>query len=191
MNINNKIIIVHCWAYYLWILEQGKISKESDLTFVTSQINANFSNYSAWHHRSVIFSTYSSNEIISNAKSEFEWLLNAFFTDPSDQSAWIYYRWLLNICNKSFNELEKKNEWIELVKEQFEMINELNEMQENEKWVMFTLIELHQVVKENEKDCELLDKKKIEEYLKKLEEIDKMRIGFYNEVEKDLDLMKV
>lgn len=175
----------------MWILEQGNVSRETDLAFVTSLINSNFSNYSAWHHRSVIFSSYTSEEIVSTAKEEFNWLLNAFFTDPSDQSAWIYYRWLLNVCNKSFNELGKKEEWMNLIKEQFEMINELNEMQENEKWVMFTLIELHNVVKENEKDCEMLSKDKINEYLKKLEEIDKMRIGFYKEVEKDLDLMKV
>ena len=105
--------------------------------FVAALIGANFSNYSAWHHRSALLflsttsdrSTpaslaltwslperevpaaaatleLSSTELFAPRcpshsiflqllRAEFELLQNAFFTDPNDQTAWIYYFWLL------------------------------------------------------------------------------------------------
>jgi len=45
---------VHCWNYRRYICQLAKISVEEDLEFTTSKIKENFSNYSAWHHRSKI-----------------------------------------------------------------------------------------------------------------------------------------
>ena len=151
----------------------------------------NFSNYSAWHHRSVIFSSYSHEQIVETSQNEFEFLTNAFFTDPNDQSAWIYYQWLLHISTKSFTEVGKIEEWKSILQEQFAMISELNDIQPNEKWVLFTLIEIHQLIHSLDSSIHLLDDSKVKEYLHTLKEIDSMRNGYYTEVEKDFSLLDI
>lgn len=62
----------------------------------------NFSNYSAWHNRSVILSIllgkrekgYHDKERVFG--EEYEFVRNALFTDPDDQSGWFYHLWLLD-----------------------------------------------------------------------------------------------
>ncbi|EDR21681.1 geranylgeranyl transferase type-2 subunit alpha, putative [Entamoeba dispar SAW760] len=181
----------HCWGYYLWILEQGKISQEDDLKFITNTINKNFSNYSAWHHRSVIFSSYNNLQLEKVIESEFELLLNAFYIEPNDQSGWIYYRWLLGTGMKCYNELNKKEEWINILKEQFNKIKELNDIEPNSKWVIFTMIELYQITKKIDNTIQLLSDKEVKDFIKILQRIDKMRSGYYKELEKDLILIQI
>ena len=78
------------------------------------RINNNFSNYSAWHYRSVHCAiTRPSNYVFCRSKllprvhqsqaglpeavhhAELELVQNAAFTDPDDSSAWFYHTWLL------------------------------------------------------------------------------------------------
>jgi len=87
---------------------------ENEFTFTTDKINQDFSNYSSWHHRSYLIpkihlartqlklakdSSRSPTEFASDyftlLEQEFKLVLNAFATDPEDQSAWLYHRWLL------------------------------------------------------------------------------------------------
>ncbi|GAB1222625.1 hypothetical protein ENUP19_0119G0016 [Entamoeba nuttalli] len=181
----------HCWGYYLWILEQGKISQEEDLKFITDSINNNFSNYSAWHHRSVIFSSYNNLQLEKVIESEFTLLLNAFYIEPNDQSAWIYYRWLLGTGMKCYNELNKKEEWMNILKEQFNKIKELNEIEPNSKWVLFTMVELYQITKKIDSTIELLSNEEVKDFIKTLQRVDSMRSGYYKELEKDLLLIQI
>ncbi|KAF3835101.1 hypothetical protein F7725_027659 [Dissostichus mawsoni] len=94
---------------------------DQELAFTDRLIGSNFSNYSSWHYRSTLLpllhpespeptspchkppqsSTPPSPQILSHRVceeqllKEYELVQNAFFTDPNDQSAWFYYRWLL------------------------------------------------------------------------------------------------
>jgi hypothetical protein len=42
------------------------------------------------------------NELTYNF-SEFELVKQAFYTEPEDQSAWFYHRWLVGVCTKNFS----------------------------------------------------------------------------------------
>lgn len=72
---------------------------QSEFDFTTTKIHQNFSNYSAWHNRSTLLgklaedmSTEEREAIVDN---EFDLVKNAIYTDPEDQSAWLYELWLI------------------------------------------------------------------------------------------------
>lgn len=106
------------------MVHKSKTSLENELNFSTSKISRNFSNYSSWHYRSELLpriypSSSASNRLDDQrlaegvftflyspwyrpvhflcffSVSECNLIQNAIFTDPSDQSAWFYQRWLL------------------------------------------------------------------------------------------------
>ena len=91
------------------------LSDTIQVDFTTEKINANFSNYSAWHFRSKllrelpegsiekVFSHICCNLVPSKClssgmlhfeelSSELEFVRQAFFTEPNDQSGWFYHR---------------------------------------------------------------------------------------------------
>jgi len=74
--------------------------------------------------------------------SEFELVRNAFYTEPKDQSAWIYHRWLINqVCLNLPLEEQK-----EILERELGMCNELKDLLEKDedqllqKWPIFTNI---------------------------------------------------
>lgn len=62
--------------------------EEEEEKFTRAKLMKNCSNYSAYHYRSVLGSKL-------GVQRELELVHNAVFTEPNDQSAWFYYRWLL------------------------------------------------------------------------------------------------
>ncbi|GFP82901.1 geranylgeranyl transferase type-2 subunit alpha [Phtheirospermum japonicum] len=79
-----------------------KIPDEEELQYTTDMIYDNFSNYSAWHNRSILLSnilekrgkTYDDKGKV--LAEEYDFVRNALFTDPDDQSGWFYHLWLLD-----------------------------------------------------------------------------------------------
>lgn len=96
----------HCWDYRRWLVQQIGVCAEKELEFVTSKLYENFSNFSAWHYRSRLIPKAISNgsgachsELPKNVMmEELDLVRNALFVDPTDQSPWFYYRWLLSNC---------------------------------------------------------------------------------------------
>ncbi|CAM4682841.1 unnamed protein product [Leuciscus chuanchicus] len=102
----------HCWDYRRTVVKESGVSVEQELQFTDRLIGSNFSNYSSWHYRSTLLprlrpqpapdsapcaspQVHSHRVCEEQLLKEYELAHNAFFTDPNDQSAWFYYRWLL------------------------------------------------------------------------------------------------
>ncbi|RHZ83245.1 hypothetical protein Glove_99g311 [Diversispora epigaea] len=97
----------HGWDYRRYVI--SKLTMHGDLKsliqnefdFTTTKINQNFSNYSAWHQRSKLLpklikeKNLNDQEIKEIINREFELVKSAFYTDPDDQSSWLYHRWLI------------------------------------------------------------------------------------------------
>ncbi|KAJ3052948.1 hypothetical protein HK102_011804, partial [Quaeritorhiza haematococci] len=69
----------------------------SEFTYTTTKIHQNFSNYSAWHYRSKVFASAfpEQDEREKAIEDDLELVRNAVWTEPGDQSAWLYQRWLM------------------------------------------------------------------------------------------------
>lgn len=72
-----------------------------ELKYTQSKIESNFSNFSAWHYRTKTLAAIweengASPEDVKKAKDkEFELVTQALWTDPGDQSGWLYHSWLI------------------------------------------------------------------------------------------------
>ena len=74
--------------------ETGETCRDvaSEIRFTYDKICQNFSNYSAWHYRSKLIDT-------AELLDDFEMIKNAVYTEPKDQSAWLYHRWLTEVSS--------------------------------------------------------------------------------------------
>lgn len=96
----------HCWDHRRVVVREGRLPVEEELDFTQRLINTNFSNYSAWHYRSTVLPLVHPHPSLARQPSplalthECELVQNAVFTDPNDQSAWFYHRWLLGRADR-------------------------------------------------------------------------------------------
>lgn len=93
----------------------------SELAFTTKKISANFSNFSAWHYRTKLLPKLAEENdwmiggpewkarieigsleqvdeefrLTILGSAEFDLVKQAIWSDPNDQSAWLYHRWLV------------------------------------------------------------------------------------------------
>lgn len=138
----------HCWDYRSYIsdvLAQRDIVKEFE--FTTEKIRSNFSNFSAWHRRHKLLlraSTLAEDKCPKSCNLKLIWneeynmILNALFTDPTDQSPWLYHDWLV------------KNNFGNFGPDQYKKLLTLEELEPDNKWLKRALESSKQYIRKDE-----------------------------------------
>lgn len=122
----------HCWDYRSYICDIAQRDIEQELEFTEAMIRKNFSNFSAWHRRHKLFlkgMSLPEDECPAKCNLKLQWhheysqILQALFTDPTDQSPWLYHNWLV------------KNNYGHLSQKELSELNKLHEIEPDNKWV--------------------------------------------------------
>eukprot|EP00793_Prasinoderma_coloniale_P003877 PRCOL_00003254-RA len=156
----------HCWGYRRFVVslasgevgggpgatDSGEPTAASELAYARRRIAANFSNYSAWHARSANLTELEAStaggggeDNAVDVDAEFELVKGAFFTDPEDQSAFFYYRWLIGRTLRAAAVGASGTSAgiaAEVLEREVASIRELLEMEPDSKWASLTLARL-------------------------------------------------
>eukprot|EP01111_Echinosteliopsis_oligospora_P011199 TRINITY_DN3634_c0_g1_i1.p1 TRINITY_DN3634_c0_g1~~TRINITY_DN3634_c0_g1_i1.p1 ORF type:complete len:314 (-),score=69.66 TRINITY_DN3634_c0_g1_i1:1-942(-) len=162
----------HCWSYRRFVDKLGGISVKQEFDYTTKLIEDNFSNYSAWHQRSLLFPILHPPGHDDSKKAlinELDWIWRAMYTLPDDQSAWIYHRWLIGQVKQQDNPAFKD----EILRAELTRAEELLQEEANSKWPMLATVILmreidscgyQQQIKENCSTLAQVDSDHVEYY---------------------------
>ena len=169
----------HCWNYRRWLLQQDTAIPEdeqrrTDLAYTLRRIHENFSNYSAWHQRSLSFDG-------ADLGGEFDLIFNGIYTSPEDQSLWMYLYWLLDMT---------RPQDFDLVHTLATHCVQLCDMDGETKWPLLTLYfllskyDFEAQCQRNEKTLPAINGKNANQIIESLCSIDPMRKGYYQSLVK-------
>nr|KAF6502207.1 Rab geranylgeranyltransferase subunit alpha [Molossus molossus] len=185
----------HCWDYRRFVAAQAAVPPAEELAFTDSLIVRNFSNYSSWHYRSCLLpqlhpqpDSGPQGRLPEDVLlKELELVQNAFFTDPNDQSAWFYHRWLLGRghqegwCRDSATDeqlfrYELSMEKSTVLQSELKSCKELQELEPENKWCLLTIILLMRALDP------LLYEKEMLQYFQTLKAVDPMRAAYLDDL---------
>lgn len=186
--------LVHGWHYRRYIiskLEQdtGESFALKEFEYTTERINKDFSNFSAWHNRTKLIPvlleakpTAQFESSLEFLQEELKYLKNAMYTDPQDQSVWIYLRWLLT--SEIFVKKLDQKIYSEILKQELQNLKELNELERDDNgvennWCLKTLVTVETILQKVDIENKIEYKTEIEESLVKLIDIDALRKNRY------------
>ncbi|KAJ1999118.1 Rab geranylgeranyltransferase, partial [Coemansia thaxteri] len=181
----------HGWDYRRFVVARLKetvvderVVDEQEFAFTTEQIKRDCANHSAWHNRSkllpAVLSSTSEAAQASMLEEETKLILNAIYTDPDDQNAWLYYEWLVSMQPSDTSRLI-------LLRNKVTAIRELLELEEDSKRPLIELVIALTAI-----DCmrpELVtnsEKQECLETLSVLQCIDAYRVGRYSDMNRIL-----
>ncbi|EOR01112.1 hypothetical protein E3P92_03587 [Wallemia ichthyophaga] len=152
------------------VLSRDQLLKEKQSTL--HFIENNFSNFSAWHQRTKILSqlwALDGGVSIDDLNEEFDLVKQAMYTDPSDQSVWLYHKWLIQqVADENI---------VDVLQRELESINELYELEPESKWCLESLAHYNKLLHQHTQANELL--RRYNEYLTELITIDPDRKNRY------------
>lgn len=146
----------HCWNYRRFVSKcAGKVFAD-DLQFTKKKIDQNFSNYSAWHQRSFLLPlVYTTpHELLDALVKELAYVRAAFFTEPADQSGWVYHRWLMGKILEQIEIVSKLPaqpgttllEPATFIQSEIDECLQLRDLEPGSKWVVLTCVFLNQLL---------------------------------------------
>lgn len=134
----------HCWNYRREIHKILGRDDHKEFLFSTEKIHENFSNYSAFHHRSIFIKTINDINVSSLVEEELKIVESAIFTEPDDQSAWWYLQFLLSWCWKEHvsksSETNISNWFSQTLCNQIKVLREFLEIEANSRWALNSII---------------------------------------------------
>ncbi|KAI0565615.1 Geranylgeranyl transferase type-2 subunit alpha [Gracilaria domingensis] len=137
----------HGWAHRMRVRcaltsaipeKQSNLERE-ELAFAENKINDDFSNYSAWHHRSVLLPVVHDRCSANFLTNELQYVKQAFYTEPNVQSAWFYHRWLLAGAPARRKKAQVHREVLE---DELEACNELLDIEPEARYALQTKAQL-------------------------------------------------
>ena len=187
----------HCWTYRRAVVQLAGVAAAAELAFTTSKIEANFSNYSAWHYRSKLLpiihdaadgATDGAAALRPALLAELALVRNAFFTAPEDSSAWFYHRWLIAQIEACDGTLappadaagpparpRPSEQHAALLRDELAMVDELVELEPDSKWPLATAVFLAAKLRGDDPAVDSL----AEERLAALGRVDPPRAPYY------------
>ncbi|KZT26484.1 rab-protein geranylgeranyltransferase, partial [Neolentinus lepideus HHB14362 ss-1] len=133
----------HAWSYRRYVLASmpEQRPETAELAYTMRKIEANFSNFSAWHQRSKVYTSMWGSGKLNKDKcieEELELVKNALYTDPNDQSAWLYHRWLVDAGQNRH-----------ILESEINAIEELLEEDPGSKWCIESLVHYKRLLVRN------------------------------------------
>ncbi|KAF9049343.1 protein prenylyltransferase [Hymenopellis radicata] len=129
------------WNYRRYVLASMPVprSELAELAYTLKKIESELSNFSAWHQRSKVLTALWSDgrlDPVESREAEFDILHNAMFTDPNDQSVWLYHRWLIG----SGDDKERLEGEIAVIQELLDEKRQSGDQESDNKWCMESIV---------------------------------------------------
>merc|ERR1719500_1067021 len=94
-------------------MQDTNIDNDGELALTTRLIKSSMSNFSAWHYRSQLLKERITDKTV---QMELDLIINAVCVDPTDQSIWLYYKWIVSHATKDH---------VDILEEHVEVLNDL------------------------------------------------------------------
>ncbi|KAL5345119.1 Rab geranylgeranyltransferase [Pseudogymnoascus australis] len=194
----------HGWGYRRMVIEKlespslnGKSLVEEEFTYTTKMVNANLSNFSAWHNRSQLIPRLLDERNASDEArkefldEEFDTMRNALWTDASDQSLWFYHQFLMvTLLDQTVSILPNftTEQRIDYANSQIDDLKEMLDGAEDCKWIYNGLYEYTLAIcRTCERQPTADELQDLKSWLGELKKLDPVRMGRWEEQERSLN----
>ncbi|KAJ1445055.1 hypothetical protein M885DRAFT_551124 [Pelagophyceae sp. CCMP2097] len=124
----------HCWNYRRDVAKLLGLPADEAAAFAQSKLEANFSNYSAFHE---LYAALPETLDCATARAQLDMAAHALFTEPDDQSAWWYHSALLDRARR-----DDPDGFAGLAATEAAALRELRALEPASKWATLALLRL-------------------------------------------------
>ena len=170
---------------------------QQEFDFSTKMINANLSNFSAWHHRSKVLPRLLDEKHADDKgrkqalDDELVLVERALYTADNDQSPWFYHQYLVSTFRPRYSAESmtpnlSNEQRLQYVREEIEKIMDMLEGAEDNKWIYETLIQLVLLYRELSGQWpEQVDS--VRAWIEQLQALDPLRSGRWHDLIRQFD----